>query len=728
MHCLTALALATLALAASFASAAEQPAQRPNVLIILADDMGWSDIGAFGSEISTPHIDRLAGDGVKFTQFYNTARCCPTRASLLTGLYPHQAGVGHMLWPTGYPGYATRMSRDAVTIAEVLKDAGYGTYMTGKWHLAERVADPKKPVGWPLDRGFDKFYGTLAGYGSFYDPATLCRDNTYITPQNDPEYRSDDFYYTDAISDNAVQYLKNHAAADWAKPFFLYVAYTAAHWPIQAPEGAIAPYKGKYDAGYDAIRQQRIAKLKQLGLMPPVTEPAPTTGEWETVKDKAYEARRMEAYAGMISRMDEGIGRIIAHLRASGALDNTLILYLHDNGGCDEEFFHNNQRPPQNVHVMAADELQSRTLPPMQTRDGQVVKTGEGVMAGPATSFLGYGPAWANVSNTPLRLVKKNAHEGGISTPLIVHWPAAARGSAGKIVSAPSHLIDLMPTIVEVTAAEYPRERAGHTVQPLEGESLLPLITGSGRFERGEPLFWEHEGNRAVRDGRWKLVAEENKPWELYDMNIDRGEMNNLAEKHPDRVKQMAAAWQAYADRARVQPFGAHRLRKRAPEPQGAPRQLRGLSGGDVRPRNEAPALSDAGIHITARIGTMDPDGVIVAQGAEQHGYAIYLQNGRAHFIARRAGQLCKVSSRQISGADARTITARLERDGRATLQVGDEPPATADFFGPLLETPADGLSVGFDDGNPVGEYPARFPFRGEITAVDLEILRKGHN
>jgi arylsulfatase len=537
------------------------PAQ-PNVLIILTDDMGWSDIGAFGSEIATPNIDKLADTGVKFTQFYNTARCCPTRASLLTGLYPHQAGVGHMLWDTGYPGYATRLSRDAVTIAEVLRDAGYATYMTGKWHLAERVANPKNPVGWPLARGFDKFYGTLAGYGSFYDPATLCRDNTYITPQDDPQYRSENFYYTDAISDNAIQYLKGHKSASAGKPFFMYVAYTAAHWPLQAPDDAIAPYKGKYDAGYDAIRKQRIERLKQLGLMPKMTEPAPTTGDWDAVKDKKVEARRMETYAAMITRMDAGIGRMVEQLRAAGELDNTLILYMHDNGGCDEEFFQNNRKPPAKVHVMAADELQDTTLPPMQTRDGKAVQTGPDVMAGPADSFMGYGPAWANVSNTPLRLVKKYAHEGGISTPLIVHMPRKS-DAPNRVVDTPSHVIDLMPTVVELAGATYPKEHAGRTIQPMEGKSLVPLLTSAaGEFHRDQSIFWEHEGNRAVRDGRWKLVAEEDKPWELYDMSVDRGEMNNLAATDPERVKSMSAAWDAYAARAKVLPYGAHKLRK----------------------------------------------------------------------------------------------------------------------------------------------------------------------
>jgi arylsulfatase len=258
----------------------------------------------------------------------------------------------------------------------------------------------------------------------------------------------------------------------------------------------------------------------------------------------------------------------------------------------------------------------------------------------------------------------------------------------------------------------------------VEGESLLPLIAGTGDFRREQPLFWEHEGHRAVRDGQWKLVAEENKPWELYDMSVDRGEMNDLAAHHPDRVKQMAAAWQGYAEGCAVQPYGAHRLRKRAPEPEGAPDRLSGLKSGTVYKRQDSPVLSDAGVTITARITRM-AEGVLVAQGAEAHGYALYVHGGRAHFIARRAGELCKVSSQPIEGDGAATITARLERDGRATIQVNEAPAAAADFFGPLLETPADGLSVGFDGGKPVGDYPGEFAFKGEIASVDVTTVNK---
>lgn len=712
------LGLATTA----FAQSGTPAPDRPNVVVILADDLGWSDIGAYGSEIRTPNIDSLAGSGKKFTQFYNTARCCPSRASLLTGLYPHQAGVGHMLWPVRYPGYSTRLADDSVTLAEVLREHGYRTYMSGKWHLAERKPDPADPVGWPLQRGFDEFYGTLAGYGSFYDPATLGRGNTYITPVNDPKYTSPNFYYTDAISDNAVMFLQEHKQRYAGRPFFIYVSYTAAHWPIQVPEDSLAEYKGKYDAGYDAIRQARIQKLKQQGLMPDIITPAPTTGDWDAVRNKAYETRRMEAYAAMITRMDEGIGKIIAELDTTGQLDNTLVLYLHDNGGCDEEFFHNNQREPDNVRVMGPDELQTRTLPPMQTRDGKIVRTGEGVMAGPPESFVGYGPGWANVSDTPLRLVKKNTHEGGISTPLIAHWPAGMGDPGGELVATPGHLIDLMPTILEAAGASYPNEFNGHKIQPMEGESLIPLLTGKSTFARKTPLFWEHEGNRAVRRDQWKLVSLSNAPWELYDLSVDRGEMNDLAAERPELARELAALWQDYAERARVQPYGAHRLRSRDPDPTGTPTRLE-LKAGSSLPREDAPALADAGVRITARIEKVASNGVIVAHGASASGYSLFMHNGRAHFAVRRARELFTVSSEPIAPEGQAVITATLRRDGIATLQINDRDAATADFYGPLLETPAEGLSVGRDDDNPVGPYPKNFPFRGEIEQVIVETL-----
>jgi arylsulfatase len=311
-------------------------AERPNVVLIMADDMGYSDIGCFGGEIKTPHLDKLAANGLRFTQFYNTGRCCPTRASLLTGLYPHQAGIGHMMNDRGHDGYRGELNRHCVTIAEALRPAGYATYAVGKWHVTKHTQPDGPKFNWPLQRGFDRYYGTITGAGSFYDPGTLCRDNTLISPFADPEYQPEQYYYTDAISDHAVRFIDEHyhnPKAEPSKPFFLYVAYTCAHWPMHALPEDIARYRGKYNEGYQPVRDARMRRLAELGLIDGGWTMAPTVGDWEGVKHKKWEARCMEVYAAMISRMDRGIGQIVKQLEESGQLENTLIFFLQDNGG-----------------------------------------------------------------------------------------------------------------------------------------------------------------------------------------------------------------------------------------------------------------------------------------------------------------------------------------------------------------------------------------------------------
>lgn len=310
-------------------------AKQPNIVLMMADDMGFSDIGCYGGEIETPNLDALAKGGVKFSQFYNTARCCPTRASLLTGLYPHQAGMGHMTG-AGHkvgPGYAGTLNTQCVTIAEVLRPAGYATMMCGKWHVTSSDGPQGPRDAWPMQRGFDKFYGTVKGGGNFYDPTSLCRGNMFITPVNDAEYKPETFYYTDAIGDNAVKFLREHEQASPGKPFFLYVAFTSPHWPMHALEKDVAKYKGKYDGGYGPVREARLERLRKLGLLDAKWTPAKQIGDWNSVKDKAWEARCMEVYAAMVDNMDQNIGKIVAQLRASGDLENTLILFLSDNGG-----------------------------------------------------------------------------------------------------------------------------------------------------------------------------------------------------------------------------------------------------------------------------------------------------------------------------------------------------------------------------------------------------------
>ncbi len=536
----------------------------PNIILIMSDDMGYSDLGCYGGEIATPNLDALAAGGVRFTQFYNTARCCPTRASLLTGLYPHQAGIGHMMEDKGLDAYRGELSQKAVTIAEAVKPAGYRAYMVGKWHVTKAVA-PQNDAdkhNWPLQRGFDRFYGTIHGAGSFFDPNTLTRDNTFISPYADPEYQPDEFYYTDAINDHAARFIAEHARDHAGSPFFMYVAHTAAHWPMHAKEQDIAKYRGRYDAGYDAIRATRVEKMRQLGLIDPRWQTAPQDGgAWAEVENREFEIRCIEVYAAMIDCLDQGIGRLVAELKRSGHYDNTLILFFQDNGGCAEGMGRKNDAPPAarsdkpTLPPLAADYLQPDMIP-KQTRDGHPMRQGYGVLPGGADTYHGYGRAWANVSNTPFREYKHWVHEGGVSTPLIAHWPEGIpAGRHGALEPQPAHLIDLMTTCVDLAAAAYPKQHAGHAITPPEGVSLKPALTGDS-INRPGPIFFEHEGNRAVRDGRWKLVAKGPQgAWELYDMDSDRTEQHDLATEQPERVQAMAAQWQTWAKRAGVIPW-----------------------------------------------------------------------------------------------------------------------------------------------------------------------------
>src|SRR5262245_32124329 len=552
-------------LLAGLAPQAATAAGKPNVLIILTDDMGFSDLGCYGGEIATPHLDALAKGGLRFTQFYNTARCCPTRASLLTGLYPHQAGVGHMMDDKGYDGYRGDLNGKCVTIAEVLKPAGYGTYAVGKWHVT-RFSGPKGPKhNWPLQRGFDGYYGTDMGGRSYYDPAALTRGNTMISPYADPEYKPKTYYYTHAISEHAVRFLQEHHKEHPDKPFFLYTAYTAAHWPMHALAEDVAKYKGKYDKGYEALRRARFERTKKLGVIDAKWKLSPDAGTWADVKTKAWEARCMEVYAAMVTAMDEGVGRIVATLKKQGQLDNTLILFLQDNGGCAELIGRDLPKDPVRLSKPTLPVLKSEALElavrPKQTRDGWPVLGGRNVMPGPRDTFIAYGREWANVAKTPFREYNDWVHEGGTSPPLIAHWPAGIKAK-GALRHQPGHVADLMATCVDVAGAKYPKTRKGEKVQPMEGTSLVPAF--AGKALKREAIYWEHEGNRAVRVGQWTLVANGEKgPWELYDVDADRTELTDLAKKHPERVKTMAALWQRWAERGHVLPLDPRKPEKK---------------------------------------------------------------------------------------------------------------------------------------------------------------------
>ncbi|UCD61323.1 MAG: arylsulfatase [Flavobacteriaceae bacterium] len=532
----------------------------PNIILILADDMGYSDIGCYGGEINTPVLDQLAANGLRFTQFYNGARCCPSRASLLTGLYPQQAGIGHMVYDRGMPGFRGDLSSNAVTIAEALKRGGYSTYMSGKWHITPYVIDKPDKSNWPRQRGFDKFYGMISGAGSHYDPRSLAEDNDYVPP-------SEGFYSTTAFTEYAVKCIKEHKRDS---PFFLYLSYPAPHWPLQAPSEAIAEYKGKYDKGWDEIRKARFIRMKEMGLANEEWELSPRDSfvqPWsENVPDKAWELANMETYAAMTTLMDEGIGKVVEALKAKGQLENTIIFYLQDNGACAEELDWIENRPNnKDIVALTPDEVQTEMIP-FSSRDGKLVKIMKQGWPGPADGYTAYGLNWANASNTPFREYKHWVHEGGIATPLIVHWPAKIK-KGGELRKSPAHLIDIMASCMDISGQEYPSSYNGNTIHPMEGTSLMPALEGK-ELER-EAIYWEHEGNRAVRMGKWKLISKANKKntyiwdktaeielkdWELFDMEKDRTEMHDLAAAHPDLVNKMAQMWLEWGKRTGIVP------------------------------------------------------------------------------------------------------------------------------------------------------------------------------
>lgn len=539
------LVTALLLIAAWAGSAAETNRSRPNIVVILADDLGYSDLGCYGSEIATPNLDRMAAQGLQMTQFYTTPRCCPSRAALLTGLYPQQAGLGNMMEDRGLPGYRGELNKNAPTIAEDLRLAGYRTSMVGKWHVSHIHFDGKRQLdhesdvpfwdnksNWPLQRGFEEFYGTIHGVNSYYDPFSLTQGNEPISA------RQTDFYYTDVISDQAVRYIAQQAGSK--NPFFLYVAYTAPHWPLQAPEADIAKYRPTYRAGWDVIRSNRYQRQIQLGLIPrswPLSPRDVRVPAWSEVKNPDWEANRMATYAAMVDRLDQGVGRILASLKASGADQNTLVIFLSDNGACDE-----------NIQPNWYDV-------PSRTRDGRVVKVGNNdrtAMAGPEDVWQSYGPPWANVGDTPFRLYKHYVHEGGISTPFIAHWPAGI-GVTHRLNREVGHVTDLMATCLDLAGGKHPATFQGQATVPLEGRSLLPVFQGQARPVA--PVFWEHEGNRGVRFGPWKLVARQRQGWELYDVEADRTESNDRSEAQPAKRKELVALYDAWARRCGVVPF-----------------------------------------------------------------------------------------------------------------------------------------------------------------------------
>lgn len=529
--------------------------KRPNIVLIMADDLGFSDLGCYGGEIQTPNLDTLAFRGIRFMQFYNTGRCCPTRASLLSGLYPHQAGIGRMTMDTGKPGYRGFLTSNAVTIAEVLRNAGYQTGMVGKWHVSEtKERSSEEQLKWlshqasygsfsdttqyPTARGFDKFFGNIWGVVDYFDPFSLVNGTKEVTtvPKN--------YYHTDAIADTAVSYAEAFVAD--GRPFFLYVAHTAPHWPLHAPEELIEKYERVYRNGWEEIRNQRYQRMLKLGLIAGNSaQLSPwmfSDKSWSKNQTAAWDARAMAVHAAMIERMDQGIGRLISRLRELNELDNTLIVFLSDNGASNEDPA---QYGPGFDRAGATRDGRPVSFPLVKSRDN---------MPGPETVHAGIGPQWAHTANTPFRYWKAKTFEGGICTPLIAHWPKGVY-QAGAITNEIGHVIDIMPTCVELAQASYPTSFNGQSIIPQAGASLLSVIKAGDRTDP-DAIFWEHFGSKALRQGKWKLVQlSANDAWQLFDLELDRTETNDVAKQFPDVLARMQLKWEEMAKASQVYPL-----------------------------------------------------------------------------------------------------------------------------------------------------------------------------
>lgn len=534
------------------AAPADAP-HRPNIVIILADDLGYSDIGCFGGDVHTPNLDALAREGVRFTDFYNDARCCPTRASLLTGLYPHQAGVGAMTAKTPLPAYAGRLKPTAPTIAEVLRSNGYRTAMFGKWHVSntierpghiqdlnrQRFPDVFSPIEqYPTRRGFDVYWGAIWGVVDYFNPFSL------VDGERPVRELPDDFYMTDAINQHAVEFVEHQRGSDW--PFFIYLAHNAPHWPLHARAEDVQKYRGQYNDGYAAVRDARYRRMIEMGIIDPKTAPLPPTvgtDDWEklTPAMRRFQSGLFQAHAAMIDRMDQGLGKVFAALKDAGKWDDTLILFLSDNGASPERY---------------EDAGFDR---PTIARDGKPIDyhyDDPTRLAGPEHTFYYIGRDWANVANTPYRKWKASQYNGGERTPFIAHWPAGLKAPAGSLVRARGHVIDLMPTALDLARASMPEQFAGARPHPLQGRSLRPLFDGQKDRPTYPALFGEHEGGRSVitPDG-WKLIRDRGeKQWHLYHLDVDQTETHDLIKEQPARAEQMQALWDQWAKENDVLP------------------------------------------------------------------------------------------------------------------------------------------------------------------------------
>ncbi len=703
-----------------------QAADRPNVLVILADDLGYSDLGCYGGEIPTPNLDRLASHGVRFTQCYNSARCCPSRASLVTGLYPHQTGIAAMTQskpdPQRGPAYLGHLNDQCVTFAQVLKTAGYRTAMVGKWHM---------DLPGPIEHGFDDFYGFVHGYEQDqWKPERYQR--LPETKQPELSYAPGEFYATDVFTDYTLEFLRQNRAANPEQPWLIYLAHGAPHFPVQAPAESVAKHVPTYRQGWDVLREQRFAKLQSIGLADDtwtLTErslvPMDTSeiaNGYEGQQNPAWNdlpadrredlAHRMAVFAAMVTHVDEGVGRIVTELANHGELDNTLILFTSDNGACYEwgplGFDGPSRKGGTKLHI--GDELAT--------------------MGGPGT-YHAYGSGWSNLGNTPFRLYKHFTHEGGVCSPLIAHWPRGIT-QPNRWVHDPVHLIDVMPTLCEVAQATYPATFAGHDITPVEGISLVTSLAGAPLPARS--IYYEHQEARAIRRGDWKAVWSKRMPfepsWELYNITQDRCETRDLSSQHPDKVRELSEAWLEWARKVNVYPFYKDdRTSDTGPRgkmpaagdttPKSTQRSTARSTEGGTAAVN--PSLAQRAFTLTCDVtpAVQATDGVIVSHGGDRHGYAVYVQEGQVVFGVRINRQLVEVRGGTVPRAPF-ALAASLLANGEMQLVVNGQEVGRGNASGLIPVDPVDPQCIGRDEQSRVGSYDDPFPYPGRVTNVQF--------
>lgn len=674
--------------------------ERPNIIVILADDLGYSDLGCYGGEMRTPNIDALANRGARLTQFYNSARCCPSRASLMTGLYPTQAGIGDFTTTTPSkdrgPGYLGRLRDDCVTMAEALGPAGYGCYYVGKWHLHNETG--------PIQRGFEEFYGyTFDHSHDQYDADYYKRLPEGRAKEVDPP--ANEFYATDVFNDYAIEFIKQGQQSD--KPWFLFLGHSSPHFPVQAPAERADKFEQTYLRGWDALRTERFDRMKRIGLIDgeqwqlspreivPVDRDDIANGfsgqqnpAWDSLdSDRQHDlARRMAVFAAMVEGVDNGVGRITDHLAQTGDLENTLIVFLSDNGACYE------------WGPFGFDGKSRRGETTLST--GEALKN-----IGQRGTHQSYGSAWANLGNTPFRMYKHFTHEGGISTPFIAHWPQGI-GRQDEWIRQPAHMMDVLPTLLDAAGGTYPSEFNGNDVQPLEGVSLLPALRGKQLAERS--IGFDHQAAHALREGDWKIVYSKRMPeqlkWELYNLADDRCELNDLADAEPQRLKSMVSRWEQWAKRVGVtwEPYET------------------AFDDAATLPLNaESPLIAGVAMKIHAEVDAASPSGVVLAQGGNRNGYALHFVNGVPIFDVRIDGKVQRLQATEPASGKV-LLDASLSAK-TMTLSINEGPLLSIKSPGLIPTQPLDPLSIGFDDRTSAGDYESPNRFRGKVIQYRVE-------